>query len=132
MICWSYINSFFSLLVNHSGDSNDFSLKPFAVLEVQYDTQSDHLIVGSGIAGLMLAHKLGQKDRVTVIAKSKIIDNNTNYAQGGIASVLSPDDSYDKHIQDTMTAGAGLCHEKIVDIVVRGGPDAIEELIARC
>ncbi len=89
----------------------------------------DHLIIGSGIAGLMLAHKLGQKDKVTVIAKSKIIDNNTNYAQGGIASVLSPDDSYEKHIEDTMEAGADLCHRDIVSLVVRGGPKAIEELI---
>ena len=89
----------------------------------------DHLIIGSGIAGLMLAHKLGQDSKVTVIAKSKIIDNNTNYAQGGIASVLSPEDSYQKHIDDTMEAGADLCHEDIVSLVVRGGPKAIDELI---
>ena len=91
--------------------------------------KSDHLIIGSGIAGLMLAHKLGQNSKVTVIAKSKIIDNNTNYAQGGIASVLSPDDSFQKHIDDTLEAGAGLCHEDIIVPCRKGDPKAIDELI---
>lgn len=90
---------------------------------------SSHLIIGSGIAGLMLAHKLGQHEKVTVIAKASLFDNNTRYAQGGIASVLSPDDSFEKHIEDTENAGAGLCHKKVVSMVVRGGPSAIQELI---
>ncbi|SMF22451.1 L-aspartate oxidase [Pseudobacteriovorax antillogorgiicola] len=90
---------------------------------------TDHLIIGSGISGLMLAHKLAAKDKVTVIAKGSLFDNNTRYAQGGIASVLSPKDSFEKHIEDTEVAGAGLCHPEIVSVVVRGGPKAIRELI---
>jgi L-aspartate oxidase len=90
---------------------------------------TSHLVIGSGIAGLMLAHKLGKNQRVTVIAKGSLYENNTSYAQGGIASVLSPDDTFERHINDTKLAGAGLCHNDIVEIVVRGGPKAIEELI---
>ncbi len=92
--------------------------------------KTENLIIGSGIAGLMLAHKLGQKESVTVIAKASLFDNNTRYAQGGIASVLSPEDSFEEHIKDTESAGAGLCHYDVVSLVVRGGPKAINELIA--
>ena len=77
----------------------------------------------------MLANKLGRSEKVTVIAKASLFDNNTRYAQGGIASVLSPDDSFEEHIEDTEIAGAGLCHHEIVSMVVRGGPQAIQELI---
>lgn len=91
--------------------------------------ETEHLIVGSGIAGLMLAHKLGQFSRVVVIAKGSLLDNNTRYAQGGIASVLSPEDSFEQHIDDTLEAGAGLCHKEIVRIVVESGPKMIEDLI---
>ncbi len=90
---------------------------------------TDHLVVGSGIAGLMLAHKLGQKHKVVIIAKESLSENNSRYAQGGIASVLSPEDSFDKHITDTLEAGAGLCHPDIVEEVVKAGPEAIRELI---
>ncbi len=91
---------------------------------------TDHLIVGSGIAGLMLAHKLGQAQKVVIIAKESLSENNSSYAQGGIASVLSPEDSFAKHIEDTLEAGAGLCHREIVRAVVEAGPAAIKELIA--
>src|SRR5690606_38411226 len=57
--------------------------------------------------------------------------SNTNYAQGGVAAVMAPDDSYESHIQDTLVAGAGLCDRETVEIVVREGPDRIRELIAR-
>jgi L-aspartate oxidase len=90
---------------------------------------TEHLIIGSGIAGLMLAHKLGKDQRVTVIAKDRLFENNTRYAQGGIASVLSPEDSFENHIEDTKLAGAGLCHDEVVSLVVHGGPNAIQELI---
>ncbi|MFW7377541.1 MAG: L-aspartate oxidase [Oligoflexus sp.] len=90
---------------------------------------TEHLIIGSGIAGLMLAHKLGKDQQVTVIAKDLLLENNTRYAQGGIASVLSPEDSFDKHIEDTQIAGGGLCHKEIVSLVVQAGPKAISELI---
>lgn len=91
---------------------------------------TEHLVIGSGIAGLMLAHKLGQKHRVVIIAKESLSENNSVYAQGGIASVLSPEDSFDKHIEDTLEAGAGLCHREVVRTVVEAGPEAIRELIA--
>ena len=89
-----------------------------------------HLIIGSGVAGLMLALKLARYDQVVVIAKGKLENSNSWYAQGGIASVLDKEDSFDRHIQDTHTAGAGLCHPDIVDLVVRSGPKMIEELLA--
>ena len=92
---------------------------------------TDHLIVGSGIAGLSLALKLAnQSQTVLVLSKGNIKDNNTWHAQGGIASVLSEDDSFDDHISDTTTAGVGLCRPEIVDLVVRNGPQAINHLIA--
>lgn len=90
---------------------------------------TDNLIVGSGIAGLMLALKLAEKQQVLLIAKAGLTDSNTWYAQGGIASVLDEHDSFDEHIADTLTAGAGLCHEDIVELVVKSGPDLIRELI---
>ena len=90
---------------------------------------TEHLIVGSGIAGLMLAHKLGQKHKVVIIAKESLSENNSSYAQGGIASVLSPEDSFEKHIEDTLEAGAGLCHRDVVRTVVEAGPEVIRELI---
>ncbi len=90
---------------------------------------TEHLVIGSGIAGLMLAHKLGQKHKVVIIAKESLNENNSSYAQGGIASVLSPEDSFDKHIEDTLEAGAGLCHREVVRTVVEAGPKAIRELI---
>ncbi|WP_141732291.1 L-aspartate oxidase [Oligoflexus tunisiensis] len=91
--------------------------------------ETEHLIIGSGIAGLMLAHKLGQFSKVTVIAKGSLLDNNTRYAQGGIASVMGPEDSFEQHIEDTLEAGAGLCHRDIVRMVVEKGPALINELI---
>lgn len=92
--------------------------------------QTEHLVIGSGIAGLMLAHKLSQIGKVIVIAKESALENNTNYAQGGIASVLSPEDSFQNHIKDTLEAGAGLCHPDTVQMVVEHGPQLIKELIA--
>ncbi len=91
--------------------------------------QTDHLIIGSGIAGLMLAHKLGQIGKVMVIAKELALETNTRYAQGGIATVLSPEDSFERHIADTLEAGAGLCQRDIVQMVVESGPHLIQELI---
>ena len=72
--------------------------------------QVDYLIIGSGIAGLSFALKVCQHGTVAVITKKEEAESNTNYAQGGIATVISPDDSFDLHIQDTLYSGAGLCH----------------------
>ena len=90
---------------------------------------TDHLVIGTGIAGLQLALYLQRHGNVTVVSKSDIIDNNTWYAQGGIASVLNSDDSFDQHVEDTLQAGAGLCNLDIVKKVVGAGPDSIEELV---
>jgi L-aspartate oxidase len=93
----------------------------------QLDT--DILIIGSGIAGLSLAINLSQILNVVIVSKKNEWDSNTNYAQGGIASVLSSDDSFEKHINDTLDAGAGLCVEEIVKLVISNGPEAIDKLI---
>ncbi|MBI4347996.1 MAG: L-aspartate oxidase [Elusimicrobia bacterium] len=91
--------------------------------------QSDFLILGSGIAGLLAAHKLARLGTVHVVTKKQAVDSNTNYAQGGIAAVVSRTDSFASHVQDTLTAGAGLCHEDIVRLTVEEGPARIRELI---
>ena len=89
----------------------------------------DFLVIGTGIAGLSFALKAAQYGPVAIITKKTDRESNTNYAQGGIASVITPDDSFDLHIEDTMEAGAGLCHPDIVERVVRDGPVRIQELI---
>ncbi len=95
--------------------------------------QTDFLVIGSGIAGLTFALKTAKKfpDRkVTVITKAAPDETNTKYAQGGIAGVMDEEnDSYEKHIEDTLIAGDGLCNEKIVEIVVTEGPERIREII---
>ena len=91
--------------------------------------KSDFLVIGSGLAGLMYALKVSKYGKVIVITKSKITDTNTNKAQGGIASVYNKPDSYKKHVKDTLTAGDGLCDEKVVRKVITEGPGMIKELI---
>lgn len=91
--------------------------------------ETDFLIVGSGIAGLSLALKLSQLGDVSVITKKRKAESNTNYAQGGIASVLGTDDSFELHIKDTLNCGAGLCKLEAVEKIVREGPERVYELI---
>lgn len=90
---------------------------------------SDFLIIGSGIAGLFFAIKVSGFGSVNIVTKKKDTDSNTNYAQGGIASVLSPDDSIENHIRDTLAAGSGLCNVEAVKILVENGPKRIAELV---
>ncbi|HMW36345.1 MAG TPA: FAD-binding protein, partial [bacterium] len=90
---------------------------------------SDFLVIGTGIAGYSCALKLAEMGTVAVITKKNHRESNTNYAQGGIASVIDPDDSFDAHVRDTLNAGAGLCHRDAVELIVRQGPSAIDELI---
>ena len=89
---------------------------------------ADVLVIGAGIAGLSTALALARDRRVTVLTKGPPGESATIYAQGGIAAVLDPADSFEEHIADTLEAGAGLCHRTTVEHVVRGGPAAIERL----
>lgn len=91
--------------------------------------KTDVLVIGSGIAGLFAAIKIAKFAQVTLVTKKDKSESNTNYAQGGIASVLSSDDSYERHIEDTLVAGAGLCDRNAVEFLVKEGPERIEELI---
>jgi L-aspartate oxidase len=81
------------------------------------------------VAGLFFALKAAAHGTVAVLTKRDRNEGNTNYAQGGIAGVLSSEDSFDLHIEDTLTAGAGLCNQEAVDVCVREGPGRIRELI---
>ncbi|MEI6970345.1 MAG: L-aspartate oxidase [bacterium] len=89
---------------------------------------TDYLVVGSGIAGLMSALHLCKTGRVLIVTKKNRADSNTNYAQGGIACVMASEDSFEEHVQDTINAGAGLCDEAVVRAVVSGGPERIAEI----
>ena len=90
---------------------------------------SDFLVIGSGLAGLGYALKVARHGTVNVVTKRSIMETSTRQAQGGIAAVLSPDDSFDLHIKDTLTSGDGLCHQDTVELVVRSGPERIQELV---
>lgn len=90
----------------------------------------DFLVIGSGIAGLTFALKAAKEGTVAVVTKNEIMEANTRYAQGGIAGVIETDkDSFDKHIEDTLVAGAGLCNREAVELLVKEGPRLIQELI---
>lgn len=95
--------------------------------------QTDFLVIGSGIAGLTYAIKVAEAKpelKVLVITKTQTDETNTKYAQGGIAGVWNEmNDSFEKHIDDTLIAGDDLCNKKIVEIVVKEGPDRIKEII---
>ncbi|MDZ7640665.1 MAG: L-aspartate oxidase [Desulfurivibrio sp.] len=93
------------------------------------DQQTDFLIIGSGISGLSFALKAAALGRVTLITKKQQLDTATNLAQGGIAAVLDPADSFAAHIADTLEAGDGLCHEEVVRLVVENGPARVRELL---
>lgn len=88
----------------------------------------EHLVIGSGIAGLTLALKLADRGKVLLLCKGNVVDSNTWLAQGGIASVFDDSDSFANHILDTEVAGAGLCHHDIVKMVVSNGPRLVQEL----
>jgi L-aspartate oxidase len=89
----------------------------------------DFLVIGSGIAGLSFALKAAKYGKVLIVTKSNEDESNTKYAQGGVAVVVDESDSFEDHIQDTLIAGDGLCNEEIVEIVVKEGPQRIQEII---
>jgi L-aspartate oxidase len=93
-------------------------------------TRSDVLVIGSGIAGLVCALRCARVADVVLLTKDRLPESSSQYAQGGIASVWSADDSFESHARDTHTAGAGLCHADVVDLVVRDGPARVKDLIA--
>jgi L-aspartate oxidase len=90
---------------------------------------SDFLVIGSGIAGLAFALKAARHGKVAMVTKREITESATNYAQGGIASVFSNEDTFDAHVEDTLVAGAGICNEEVVRMVVEEGPQVIRSLI---
>ena len=91
--------------------------------------ESDFLVIGSGVAGLLFALKVADHGSVTIVTKKNISESNTAYAQGGIASVIAQTDSFDAHVQDTLASGDGICNKRVVEMVVRGAPERIQELI---
>ena len=90
--------------------------------------KTDVLIVGSGIAGLYAAFNLDASMKVMVVTKASIEKSNSWLAQGGIASVIAPDDVFESHIEDTLKAGAGLCDLAAVTTLVEEGPSDIRAL----
>ncbi|KRT56210.1 L-aspartate oxidase [endosymbiont of Ridgeia piscesae] len=93
------------------------------------DHQHDVLIIGSGAAGLSLALRLRPDLKVAVISKRQLEEGSTFYAQGGISAVLDEEDTLSSHVEDTLNAGAGLCEEKTVQLVVEQGPENIRWLM---
>jgi len=89
----------------------------------------DFLVIGSGLAGLSAALRLSQAGRVLMVTKRSLGDTATSRAQGGIASVMSQEDSFAAHIKDTLEAGAGLCRQDVVSSIVEDAPQAIARLI---
>ena len=90
---------------------------------------TDVLIIGGGLAGLRAALAVDPKLSVLVVTKDSLRQSNSNYAQGGIAGVLDPEDRFEDHIADTLTAGGELCDPAVVEMVVREAPARIDELI---
>ena len=99
--------------------------------------QVDFLVIGSGVAGLWYALQVAAHGTVAIVTKKEQAESNTNYAQGGIASVWSNADSFRSHMNDTIAAGAGLCDPSVVEVVVRegaaprSGPDGARSLLHR-
>lgn len=91
--------------------------------------ETDYLVIGSGIAGLNFALLAAKHGRVVVLTKKHPADTNTNWAQGGVAAVLAPDDSLEQHVADTLTVGDGLCERDVVERCVAEGPAQVERLL---
>ena len=97
--------------------------------------QTDILVIGAGVAGFSFAIRMAEKRpdlKITVLTKTNEKESNTSYAQGGVAAVWDNDmDNFAKHVADTLDAGDGICDKKIVDIVVKEGPERVKDIIER-
>lgn len=106
---------------------------PNYLIDVRLDelpvVDKDVIVIGAGIAGLFTAIKASEQGSVLMITKKSLMDSNTRYAQGGIAAVISEDDSPAYHREDTLIAGAGLCDRDAVEALVHEGPDGVNDLI---
>jgi L-aspartate oxidase len=98
-------------------------------METRACVDFDHIVIGSGLAGLSSALRLADNGRVALVTKQQINDCNTRYAQGGIACVMDVADSFPEHVADTIDAGRRLCDKKVVKQIVEAGPAVIKELI---
>jgi len=97
-----------------------------------WTVEADVIVIGSGVAGLTTALNLRSSDlSVLLVTKAKIDEGSTKWAQGGIAAALGPGDTPDQHKKDTLIAGAGLCDNEAVNVLVTEGPEAVRKLIAR-
>src|SRR6478735_6166092 len=94
-----------------------------------YHQFTDVLVIGAGIAGIRAALEIPSELHVLVLNKDRLDESNSTYAQGGIAGVLSPEDRFENHIEDTLIAGAGLCDPAVVEMVIHEAPQQIGDLI---
>lgn len=94
-----------------------------------WSVRADVIVVGSGVAGLTVALRARRAGRVLLVTKAQLDEGSTRWAQGGIAAALGEGDSPEQHLRDTLVAGAGLCAEDAVRILVTEGPDAVRRLI---
>src|SRR5512140_4041757 len=94
------------------------------------DEHVDFLVLGGGVAGLSFALEAAGHGSVLVLTKRQRAEGSTQYAQGGIASVLGADDKFELHVEDTLIAGAGLCNREAVEVTVREGPERIRWLLS--
>src|SRR5512140_3016940 len=94
------------------------------------DEHVDFLVLGGGVAGLSFALEAAGHGSVLVLTKRQRSEGSTQYAQGGVASVLGPDDEFKLHVEDTLVAGAGLCNREAVEVTVREGPERIRWLLS--
>ncbi|MHA2044233.1 MAG: FAD-binding protein, partial [Candidatus Thorarchaeota archaeon] len=90
---------------------------------------SDFLVIGSGLSGQLFSIKVAKHGTVNMVTKGDLTESATLKAQGGIAAAVSPDDSTDLHVEDTIRVGAGLCHRDVVENIVKDGPERIQELV---
>ncbi|UCE10076.1 MAG: L-aspartate oxidase [Candidatus Thorarchaeota archaeon] len=90
--------------------------------------ESDVLVIGSGLAGLLYSLKIARSRSVNIITKGTVTESSTSRAQGGIATVIGENDSFDSHVADTIRVGAGLCHSDVVKSIVASGPRIVQEL----